>query len=400
MQMKKNRDAPLTDEEKKIIQGLLNKRWNSQDIQHLINIGRKTTINGGRISEIKKSGGIIPATDAEIDFYTKKKHSYDYRTGLNFYDDERLIRSREAMILAVNVFNNAHLQFKTEVFSVLACIAWTYLLHEHYEKKNVKIIKDDGRSFLLSYMIRRPDFPFSDGIKNNLLFMINIRDCVEHKLLKKSDFTFFTKFQACCLNFNKALCDLFGDETSLEHELSFALQFAKLAFEQAVILSEFDIPEHIKALNIKLDENLTDAQKNDTEFQFKVNYKFESASKNSSHINFITGEPQEGEKIDNILVRNEIADDVYPYKAGKVCTMVTAKIGRKFSLHRHVQAYKLYKARPAGKSLNPRSTNKKWCIYHSAHKDYTYNQSWVDFLIEKTQNKAEWEKIMSYRDKK
>ena len=46
-------------------------------------------------------------------------------TGLNQYDDERLIRAREAMILAVQIFNSPALKFKTEVFTMLTNVAWT-----------------------------------------------------------------------------------------------------------------------------------------------------------------------------------------------------------------------------------------------------------------------------------
>ena len=50
------------------------------------------------------------------------------------------------MIPAVQIFNSATLNFRTEVFAVLACIAWTYLLHEHYARKGLKIVDDDDRS--------------------------------------------------------------------------------------------------------------------------------------------------------------------------------------------------------------------------------------------------------------
>lgn len=38
------------------------------------------------------------------------------------------------MILAVDVFNSPSCHFKTEVFAVLADIAWTFLLDAYYEK--------------------------------------------------------------------------------------------------------------------------------------------------------------------------------------------------------------------------------------------------------------------------
>ena len=39
------------------------------------------------------------------------------------------------MILAAQIFNSAALDFKEEVFSLLANVAWTYLLHEYYDRR-------------------------------------------------------------------------------------------------------------------------------------------------------------------------------------------------------------------------------------------------------------------------
>ncbi|MBT3139503.1 DUF3644 domain-containing protein [Ruegeria litorea] len=146
--MARSPQGALTDDEKNIVKGLLQAGERNQDIQALVNTGRPATINSGRITEVKQDKTIVPASAEELDFYRVRKKSYDPQTGLNLYDDERLIRAREAMLLAVQVFNSPTLQFKAEVFAVHANIAWTYLLHEHYERHGVAIIQDDGRSLL------------------------------------------------------------------------------------------------------------------------------------------------------------------------------------------------------------------------------------------------------------
>lgn len=132
----------------------------------MVNLGRKAAINSARVTEVKQDDAIVPASDADLDFFKEKKKCYDPQTGLNLYDDERLIRAREAMLLAVQVFNSPTLRFKAEVFAVQANIAWTYLLHEFYLREGAQIIQDDGRSLLLSQMIAREDCPLSQGIKD------------------------------------------------------------------------------------------------------------------------------------------------------------------------------------------------------------------------------------------
>src|SRR5690606_27260466 len=113
-------NVSLTDAEKRVVKALLAKGWRNQDIQALANPGRKATINSGRITGVKKNENEALATDDEVAFFQIKKRSYDQQTGLNQYDDERLIRAREAMILAVQIFNSPALKFKTEVFTMLA----------------------------------------------------------------------------------------------------------------------------------------------------------------------------------------------------------------------------------------------------------------------------------------
>jgi hypothetical protein len=136
----RKREGRLTTEEEGIVKALLSHGWRNQDIQALVNIGRIATINSARITEVKQNSEISPAGDAAVEFYKLEKQSFDHRTGLSIFHDERLIRAREAMIVAVQIFNSPILKFKTEVFAVLAHIAWTYLMHEYYVRRRVKIV--------------------------------------------------------------------------------------------------------------------------------------------------------------------------------------------------------------------------------------------------------------------
>src|SRR4029077_15898776 len=216
-------------------------------IQALVNFGRKATVNSGRITGVKQNKTIEPADNDTVEFYLRKKGSYDQKTGLNLFDDERLTRAREAMALAVQIFNSPTLNFKTEVFAVLVNIAWTYLLHEFYIRKGQTVVDAHGHALLLSQMIARNDCPITGGMKNNLEAIKTIRDAVEHTLFGRSDHKWLTLYQACCLNFDKVMRDLFGEQLSLQHDLAFALQFAKLSMDQIVTVHGFDVPEHIEA---------------------------------------------------------------------------------------------------------------------------------------------------------
>lgn len=394
---KKLKSGGLTKEEKRVVKNLLERGWRNQDIQATINVGRASTVNSARITEIKKNKSQRRASDDETDFFLAKKSAYDHATGLNFFDDERLIRSREAMMLAVQVFNSAGLKFKTEVFAVLSNIAWTYLLHEYYTRSGVSIRGKDGRSLLLSQMIERHDCPLSNGTKNNLRSMKTIRDDVEHLLLKKTDLKWQGLYQACCLNFEKSLCELFGNKLSLAEELSFALQFTKTDFEQISQLSKFEIPSHIEAIDARLKHGLNESEIEDLEYQFRVVYTFDSVSKSKANIQFVNPDSVEGKEIRTVLVKTKPAAELYPHKPSMVPKLVSELSGIKFSTYNHTQAWKLYQVRPGSNASNKAKTNEDFCFFHITHGDYTYSQAWVDFLIEKANDENELNRIKTFR---
>lgn len=367
----------LTALEKRIIKALLAKGERNQDIHALINHQRTPTINFGRITGVKNDKKIVAATDEQIEFYQKRKQSFDPVTGLNLYDDERLIRAREAMILAVTIFNSSTYKFKTGMFAILANIAWTYLLHEFHQRKNGSILNADGTTFALSHMLGRADCPLSKGIKNNLATIKAIRDEVEHKLLGRSDPRWLSIFQACCLNFDKTIVELHGPRLSLQNEISVALQFGKLQIDQAAQLHQYDVPQHIAALDALLTANLTEEELADLEYQFRVVYTFDSASKGSAHIQFLTPDSEEGKSVHNVLQKYKISDELYPHRPGEVAAQVSKKSSARFTLSDHTDAWRRHKVRPAKGD----KTNRTYCIFHKAYDGYTYNDAWVDLLV-------------------
>jgi len=363
------------------VKALLAGGMRNQDIHALINYERPATVNFGRITGVRKDAKISPASPEEVAFFRRKKHSFDPVTGLNLYGDERLIRAREAMILAVMIFNSASYRFKTEVFAVLANIAWTYLLHEHYERKGIPPLNADGTTFALSHMLSRQDCPLSKGIRNNLLSLKTIRDDVEHKVLGRSDVKWLSLFQACCLNFDKTLVGWFGPRVTLQSDLSVALQFGKLELEQAAQISAYDIPPSITALDALLKKDMKEEELDDLEYQFRVVYTFDSASKGKAHIQFLSPDSAEGKSVQNVLQKFKIADELYRYKPGDVTKIVRKASGKSFRMSDHTNAWQRHKVRPPSEANSPEKTNRDYCIYHPAHRDYTYNDKWIELLV-------------------
>jgi hypothetical protein len=108
-----------------------------------------------------------------------------------------LKKAREAMLTAVQIFNNPHVEFKSELFIVTTIIAWTYLLHAFYRRKRIEYRQFTPgarrRHFLrtkfgairywsLEECLACHDCPLEEIVKNNLRFLIGLRHEIEHQM--------------------------------------------------------------------------------------------------------------------------------------------------------------------------------------------------------------------------
>lgn len=126
-----------------------------------------------------------------------------------------LIRSsREAALAAIQTYNNPLITFKTESFIVLMIIAWTYLLHAYYRANGTEYryckmgnkrrifdkVNGQYRYWELSKCVNVQACPLDGDTKNNLRFLIGLRNQVEHSRATELDTYLSGRYQACALN--------------------------------------------------------------------------------------------------------------------------------------------------------------------------------------------------------
>ena len=279
----RSKAGSLTAEEKKYAKALLNKNYVVQDIAFIINQGRQKTVNQSVIQLLANNKSIKSVSDKKLEDFLKIQSSYDPKTLLNPYKDKRLIRAREAMVAAVQIFNSPTIIFKTEIFCVLTNIAWTYLLHEKLErtKKGLSTL-GNGNSVTVSGTLNNKICPIKNAaVKENLKMLIEIRDAVEHTFFIGGESCFGALFQACCINFNKHMTEWFGEQLSLTKELSLSLQFVRLQKNQIIEIEKSNLPEKIRAISKAIQDS--DFSTNNA-FQLNVYYTTEATSKTNADL--------------------------------------------------------------------------------------------------------------------
>lgn len=336
---------------------------NDQDI--LAYFTRPTrSINHARISEIRdgtKHKTVPAASKEELERFLKSWPQIDPATGLHLFGDELLIKAREAMLHAVQGYNNPRSFFKAETFIVTAVIAWTYLLHYCFRRKGVDYRyhkKVDGKPEVvktkhgadkhweLTECLAEKTCPLDEATKANLRFLIGIRHEIEHQMTRRIDDTISAKLQACCLNFNRALKELVGERYGLEGDLSFALQFTSISREQRDrLLKETDLPANIVAMQTSFEDGLSDDLVRDPRYAYRVVFiekAVNSKGKADQVIAFVKAGSEESEAISRILLKET---ERKKYKPKQMVELMHQEGYPKFKQHHHAELWQVLKAK-------------------------------------------------------
>ena len=338
-----------------------------------------------------------------------------------------LEKARDSALLAVEIYNKPAVRFRSSGYVSLMVIAWTSLFHAIFLTKRTRPYyrKQSGRFDIIDGDYRHWDlkecakqFWGSDtqnAVRKNLELFIPLRNMVEHRYLPALDADIFGECQALLLNFDALIGSEFGEKYRLREALSFSLQ---LFPSGESISSAIKTNKHLKEIKRFIDSyrsTISADVSNTGQFSFKafliqvVNHQ----SQDATPIQFIQydklNDEQKAEvgripaliKLKQVSVLN---DDLL--KAGTVVQKVHAALGnvmterhgkqvQKFNLDTHRRCWQRYEVRPAGTSDKPEFTDQRYCIYDRAHRDYLYTNEWVQFLIRKMGDDAEYQSLYS-----
>src|SRR5487761_106442 len=273
---------------------------------------------------------------------------------------ELVKKAREAMLTAVQIFNNPQVEFKSELFIVTAVIAWTYLLHAYYRKKGVEYRQfrpgPRRRRFLrtkfgairhwgLEDCLTCPDCPLDDIIKKNLLFLIGLRHEIEHQMTTRIDDQLSAKFQAAALNFNSCIKTFFGAKYSLDSEQAFSIQFAGISESAAKeLLAQGDLPQYLRSYIVQFENELSHEEYDDPRFSYRVAFVRKTSNARTAAdkvVQFLPANSAPAAEINKIFLR-EI--EKTEFRPGTLVRQMKAEGFTRFGMPQHTD---LWKAREA-----------------------------------------------------
>ncbi len=196
------------------------------------------------------------------------------------------LRAKECMLAAVAVFNNPLIRFKSETTITLVCTAWTYLLQVHCLENGLEIRKLDScgarrkfartaegdvKTIELKELVKLSHDILSEACQENLVFLIGIRNRIQHYVGVELDSLIAPKIQANILTFKRVIEQVTDGAVSMGEELPFALQFSELSLHQTKeLLTGKAIPVSLKTFILDFESKLAPEIWKDSEYQARV----------------------------------------------------------------------------------------------------------------------------------
>lgn len=302
---------------------------------------------------------------------------------------ELLIKSREAILCAVQVFNNPNIVFKSESFIVLANIAWTYLLHAYFRDQKIdyryydkikvrkrfhKTKRGAYKYWELERCLNNKLSPIDNVTASNLKFLIGLRHEIEHQMTSRIDDYLSARFQACCLNYNDYIKRLFSNNYAIDKHLSFSLQFSSISEEQQNQLKSFsELPKNIASYIADFDKDVSDDSYNDPRYAYRVLYIPKTVNHKGQAdkvIEFISPDSPEAEGLNREyrLIREREKPKHLP---SHIVEKMKESGYPRFNMHHHTNLWKAKDGKNPGKGYGVLVAN-TWYWY----------DNWIDIVKE------------------
>jgi len=310
--------------------------------------------------------------------------------------DELINKAREAALCAIQTYNNPLVIFKSETYIVLMIIAWTYLLHAYYRKRGVeyryyrqvgkrrifdKTKKGAHKHWELERCLNNEQCPIDRDTRNNLRFLIGLRHEIEHQMTHHLDDYLSGRYQACALNFNRYIKDLFGEKYGLDSHVMFCIQVSALSYEQfEKTLTDDQLPPKLRAYIFEFDSSLTPEEYDSDYFSFRLHFTKKMVNRPGQAdrvIEFLDPNSDAAQEIEpEYWVRKEVERP--KYLPSEICTMMHNEGFPHFKVHHHTDLWKSYDAKKPGKGYGVQ-IGKQW---------YWYDR-WLEVVREHCKKNAE-----------
>lgn len=290
-----------------------------------------------------------------------------------------LEKSKEAFLLAIEIYNKPTIKYRLEGFAFFVCNAWELMLKAYLIKKyNQSFIyyKDKkDRTISLSDCIKKVFTNEKDPTRRNLEIIVDLRNTSTHFIIKEMENIYIPFLQANTLNYSQKLYDFFDIDITKNLDTSFlSLVTNSSNLNDTEVLSRYgnEIFENYSKLKNDAISLLEAEPNNKLAININLNLKVVKNEKDAK----LTFAISQNAK-DAVYFIDKIKDinTTYPYSQKNAREIIMKNLKRKnININLHQTNFGLI-----CKKYNLKD-NEDYFYYHTLTKRYVCSQKLVDFV--------------------
>lgn len=296
---------------------------------------------------------------------------------------EKLIdKSKEAFMMAIEVYNKPSIKYRVEGFSFFICNAWELMLKAYMINSmgNDSIYYKDNhnRTITLENCVKKVFTNDKDPLRKNLEKIIELRNTGTHFITEEYEMVYIPLFQAAVFNFIEKMQAFHNvDMTEIIPQNFLTLTVSYNALNVDEIRTKY--PKEIAEKLIGVSEGLKPViDENNDRFAIRIDHRYYITKDKNSAATLVRFDNSADTPV-KILKQMQDPNDTYKYTAKKCCSEINrrlekAKIDIKFNMYHFNLFCKYYDFK----------SNKKLCYTSRMYSQpqYSYSLQAIDFIVE------------------
>ena len=299
-------------------------------------------------------------------------------------------KSKEAFMMAIEVYNKPSIKYRVEGFSFFICNAWELMLKAHMINKfgNESIYYKDNpnRTITLENCIKQVLTNDKDPLRRNLEKIIELRNMSTHFVTEEYEMVYIPLFQAAVFNFIEKMQSFHNvDMTEIipQNFLTLTVSYNFLNTDEIRAKYPKEIAEKLIGANEELAPIIDE---NNNRFAIRVNHHY-YITKKKEEAAAIVG-IDSSESTENIKIVKQLQDpnDIYKYTAKKCCSEINRRLEKlNIKLDFNQYHFRLFCNHYSIKQ------NTKLCYISKmfSQPQYSYSLQTIDFIVEEIKKDPE-----------
>lgn len=296
--------------------------------------------------------------------------------------DKLLNKSKEAFLLAIEIYNKPTIKYRVEGFSFFVCNAWELMLKAHminkFGEESIYYKDNTNRTITLEKCISSIFTNNKAPLRLNLEKIIELRNTSTHFITEEYEMIYIPLFQSCVFNFIEKMQEFHNiDMTEIVPQNFLTLSVSMKSINANEIRAKY--PEEIANKLINVSDNITEISRESNDaFSIRIeHYHYITKDKNKA-TSFVCIDKESDSKV-KIVKELKDPNDTHKYTAKKCITEIKKRIyklniGTDFNMYHFNMFCKYYNIKE----------NSKLCYTYKvgSQPTYSYSMQTIEFIVD------------------